>query len=160
MRQKQTRSIQVAQAIVGVLLAPAIWPLGFIGLAIYSPGSIDPLLGGLQYVLYWPALFWLLAILLVTLGLAKTFHLKVTNAFFLITGAICALAFSAAVCGYAAWGDYATIGAPGVIHPDHLDLGYEAGKFAGVAVFSIALTLVTTAAFVGLGALRVFQPRP
>jgi hypothetical protein len=68
MRPGHSRAIEIAQTCAGVLLVPALWPLSFIGTAIYFPGTIDPLLGGLQNILYLPALIWLLTILFITLA--------------------------------------------------------------------------------------------
>lgn len=157
MKPDRSRSIKIAQAILGILLVPALWPLAFLGAAIYLPGSVDPLLGGLQNVLYVPGLVWLIVTLVATAGIAKVFRLKRTNVLLLTTAVGCAFAVSAALSAYGAWGSYQLIGQKGVIYPDHFDAEYEALKFAKVAAFSMMVSFITAAIFVGVGGFRLWK---
>lgn len=157
MKPDQSRSVKIAQAILGILFVPALWPLAFLGAAIYLPGSVDPLLGRVQNVLYVPGLIWLLVTLLATAGIAKVFRLKRTNFLLLATAVGCAFAVSVALSAYSTWGSYQLFGQKGVIYPDHFDAEYEVLKFAKVAAFSIIVSLVTAGAFVCVGGFRLWK---
>src|SRR5438552_10975252 len=153
----KSRHFDVVRTILGILLVPALWPLSFIGVAICFPRAIDPLLAGLQYDLYFPAFVWLLIILGVTLGSATIFKLKRTNILFIVSGIACAVAVSLALGSFSAWGEYRMIGQPGVVYPDHFDIKSQIERIATLLAFSTAVTVVTTCAFVSVGAFRLFK---
>ena len=160
MKPEQSRVTETIQAGLGICLVPALWPLSFIGVAIYLPGVIDPLLGGLQNVLYYPALLWLIFILASTAGIARLFRLKRTNILLLGTATGCALAVSAVFCGWTAWETFQLIGQKGVIYPDHFDVGYELVKFVKLAAFITVLTWLTIGVLILVGGFRLWKTRP
>jgi hypothetical protein len=156
----QSRRRDLGVAILGILLVPTLWPLGFIGEAILFPGATDPLLGGLQYALYLPALIWLLTVLGVTLMVGKIFRMRITNKLFFITSTFCALTIVMVFSLLSAWNTYNLIGQHGVIYPDRFDIGHELRPLPGQAAFLVGVTLATTGAFVGAGAFRLFKSQP
>ncbi len=160
MRPGQSRGFDVIRTTIGLFIVPALWPLTFIGVAIVFPNALDPLLGGLQNVLYFPAFVWLLTILGVTLGVAKLFRLRKTNLLFFLVGMSCAVVVSIVFGSYEAWGEYRMIGQPGVIYPNHFDLGRQVTRIATLVAFASSVTLVTTLAFLSFGAFRLFKSQP
>ena len=154
MSRQSSHKLDGPRTVAGILLVPLLWPLAFVGSAIVFPAQVDPLLAGLQYILYLPALFWLLIVLSGTLGLAKLLKVKRTNALFISVGMCSAAAISIAFGAYGAWDSYRSIGQLGVLYPRSFSLMKEIDHTAVVTVASTAATLILTIPFVAVGAFR------
>jgi len=142
--------------ILGVLLAPAFWPLIFIAASIMVPGAIDPLLAGLQYLLYFGFLCWLLATIGGTALLAKLFSRPATKGLFLITNTGCAAIAALLLCGYEAFGCYTDglrIACRGLSQPaQEVMMSYV--RLVALCVFT---TSVTALAFLAASGNRAFK---
>ncbi|WP_374471195.1 hypothetical protein [Phenylobacterium sp.] len=143
---------------LGLLLAPALWPLIFIAVWISVPGVIDPLLAGLHHFLYVGFLVWVLAIIGGTALLARMCSLQATRTLFLLTNTACAAAAALLLFGYGALGCYTDgprIACRGISQPAQ-ELMLDCARLVGLWV---AATSLTAYAFLAVSGARAFKPR-
>lgn len=151
------RETYLLPSVMAFVLTPALWPLSFIAIALTFPKAIDPLLGGIQYVLYFPGFIWLAVVLGTTVLIARLFHFRKSTELFLavsVLGSLCA----AIILQVTTWmSRIQMIGQPGVIFPSRVDQIVHFSDLLSLLGAAFAVSALTAIAFVGMRGLKYWQ---
>lgn len=151
---------KLGKTFVAMILVPILWPGTFIAIWYLFPEAIDPLLSGIQGVLYVAGVVWILLAIGVTLVLSVIFRIRRTVIYFVVVATLLTVVAFTTYMTVGLFSQLALLDNPAVIYPDSRDDILNLNAFVEIfrgTLFVGIVALATTIIFAFVGGLSAWK---